>query len=82
MEQVEQNLLDDGFGNKCSRFCDQCGKQSMFINRPGDFRCRYCYEEKWVVLDLEEFLESRRIVPEPAPDLKEQFEKRKKADKK
>lgn len=78
INEFKDSLLDDGFGNKHSRFCDHCGNQSIFISKPGDFRCRNCYEEKWVTVDLEEFLKSRRAIPEPAPDLKEQLEKRKK----
>ena len=59
-------LLYDGFGNSSSRICSQCDRQSMYINRPGDFRCRYCYEEKWVTVDLEAVLKT--VSSKPAVD--------------
>lgn len=53
---IEESLLDDGKGNTHSRICPQCHNRSMYIFLPGDFRCRICYEEKWVTIDLEKFL--------------------------
>ena len=66
IEDSLPELLYDGFGNSCSRICSQCGRQSMYINRPGDFRCRLCYEEKWVTVDLEDVLKT--VSAKPAKD--------------
>lgn len=55
--KLEELDLDDGFGNTHPRECPQCNKQTMYICRPGDFRCRICYEEKWVVIPLDDVLQ-------------------------
>lgn len=58
VEEVSEaeSLLDDGKGNTHSRYCSECGKRSMYIEKVNDFRCRNCYKENWVVVDLEELL--------------------------
>lgn len=34
--------LDDGFGNRWSSICPNCGKDSMSIVRPGKVQCSEC----------------------------------------
>lgn len=34
--------VSDGFGSSVSRICPQCGKATMQVVRPGDFRCSDC----------------------------------------
>jgi hypothetical protein len=35
-------IVDDGFGNIWSSFCEKCQKNSVVIVRPGDAACRNC----------------------------------------
>jgi hypothetical protein len=37
-----EEKIDDGFGNSVSIICSKCHRKSMFVLRPGDFRCYYC----------------------------------------
>ena len=61
-------LLYDGCGNSCSRICPKCEGQSMYINRPGDFRCRNCYKEKWVTVSLDAVLKTAPVKSDKAVD--------------
>lgn len=40
--EKEQVFLDDGFGNRCSIICPECGRPTMQIVRPGKFQCAEC----------------------------------------
>lgn len=42
LASMDEDTLSDGFGNSWNITCSQCGQRSMFINRPGDARCRTC----------------------------------------
>ena len=35
-------ILDDGFGSSVSAWCPKCHEKTMYVNRPGDFRCANC----------------------------------------
>jgi len=61
IEEKGNSVLDDGKGNTHSRVCPSCNKQSMYVFNTNDFRCRHCYTEKWVVLDLESIFNSNDI---------------------
>ena len=38
----EQCLITDGFGNHWSAYCEQCGRKSRVVVRPGKVQCPYC----------------------------------------
>ena len=40
--EKEKDTIEDGLGSVWSAYCAQCGKKSMFVNRPGDARCENC----------------------------------------
>ena len=39
---LSENMIEDGFGNSASAYCNKCFKKTMYIVRPGDFRCSEC----------------------------------------
>jgi ribosomal protein L37AE/L43A len=42
----EEDFLDDGFGQRCSKVCEYCGQKTMQIHGAGDFRCSECYDKE------------------------------------
>ena len=45
MKTKNREVISDGFGNEYPACCPSCGRRSMYINRPGDGRCKYCYDD-------------------------------------
>ena len=39
---LDDNMIDDGFGNSWSKTCPMCHMQTMQIVRPGKAQCAYC----------------------------------------
>jgi hypothetical protein len=38
----QQHVIDDGFGQSVDAVCGKCGRATMQVMRPGDFRCGEC----------------------------------------
>lgn len=38
------DLIEDGFGSAAPAICPECGRRSVYVCRPGDFRCSVCYD--------------------------------------
>ena len=45
MKTKNREVISDGFGNEYPACCPSCGRRAMYINRPGDGRCKYCYDD-------------------------------------
>lgn len=39
-----EDFITDGFGNFCAAICSICNNKTVYVNRPGDFRCSNCYD--------------------------------------
>ena len=38
----DDDMIDDDFGNSTSAWCQNCGKKTMVVVRPGKFQCTEC----------------------------------------
>ena len=45
-EILEEQTIDDGFGQSVDAVCPDCGVAAKYVSRPGDFRCGNCEERE------------------------------------
>ncbi len=43
-EPPTKELVEDGFGSQAPAICPTYGNKSVYVCRPGDFRCGVCYD--------------------------------------
>ena len=44
LEEIENEIVEDGFGTSAPAVCSICGCRAVYVCRPGDIRCGVCYD--------------------------------------
>lgn len=54
-------MLDDGLGSEHSIWCSECKQPTMYVCRPGDFRCSNCEDKEYRQRLIEK---SKKLIPQ------------------